>query len=148
MRAMRLHRARSPLVLDEIPVPAPAPGELLIRVTACGVCRTDLHIVDGDLPAHRLPLVPGHEIVGVVAESAEGFAVEPVDVVSPSVPASPPLQAASRRPAASIANARLIRAIRSGAACVPRPKRSSRASPLSGVSCSARSSISRASKLR
>lgn len=74
MRAMRLHRTGSPLVLDDIPVPVPLPGELLIRVTACGVCRTDLHIVDGDLPAHRLPLVPGHEIVGVVAETAGGFA--------------------------------------------------------------------------
>ena len=74
MRAMRMHRAGSPLVLDDIAVPAPAPGELLIRVTACGVCRTDLHIVDGDLPARRLPLVPGHEIVGIVAANAAGFA--------------------------------------------------------------------------
>jgi propanol-preferring alcohol dehydrogenase len=71
---MRMHRAGSPLVLDDIALPAPAPGELLIKVTACGVCRTDLHIVDGDLPAHRLPLVPGHEIVGIVAETAHGFA--------------------------------------------------------------------------
>jgi len=75
MRAMRLHQVGRPLLLDDIPVPAPAPGELLIRVAACGVCRTDLHIVDGDLPAHRLPLVLGHEIVGVVAADAAGFAV-------------------------------------------------------------------------
>lgn len=75
MRAMRLHQIGGPLVLDDIPIPAPAPDELLIRVTACGVCRTDLHIVDGDLPAHRLPLVPGHEIVGIVAAGAAGFAV-------------------------------------------------------------------------
>ena len=74
MRAMRLHETGSPLVLDDIPVAVPAPGELLIKVTACGVCRTDLHIVDGDLPAHRLPLVPGHEIVGVVAKGGAGFA--------------------------------------------------------------------------
>lgn len=74
MRAMRLHRIGSPLVLDDVAAPIPQPGELLIRVTACGVCRTDLHIVDGDLPAHRLPLVPGHEIVGIVAEAAAGFA--------------------------------------------------------------------------
>jgi len=72
---MRLYQAKSLLVLDDMAVPAPAPGELLIRVTACGVCRTDLHIVDGDLPPHRLPLVPGHEIVGIVAEGADGFAV-------------------------------------------------------------------------
>lgn len=71
---MRMHRAGSPLVLDDIAVPAPAAGELLIRITACGVCRTDLHIVDGDLPGHRLPLVPGYEIVRIVAEAAEGFA--------------------------------------------------------------------------
>lgn len=75
MRAMRLHRVGSPLVPDDMPVPVPQPGELLIEVTACGVCRTDLHIVDGDLPAHRLPLVPGHEIVGIVAAAAEGFAM-------------------------------------------------------------------------
>lgn len=75
MRAMRLHRIGSPLLLDDIPPPVPLPGEVLIQVTACGVCRTDLHIVDGDLPAHRLPLVPGHEIVGVVAEPAGGLAV-------------------------------------------------------------------------
>ncbi|MBL8592208.1 MAG: zinc-dependent alcohol dehydrogenase family protein [Devosia sp.] len=75
MRAMRLHRVGSPLVPDDMPVPVPQPGELLIEVTACGVCRTDLHIVDGDLPAHRLPLVPGHEIVGIVAAAAEGFAL-------------------------------------------------------------------------
>src|SRR5690242_16809201 len=75
MRAMRLHRIGSPLLLDDIPPPVPLPGEVLIQVTACGVCRTDLHIVDGDLPAHRLPLVPGHEIVGVVAEPAGCLAV-------------------------------------------------------------------------
>ncbi len=67
MRAMVLERAGAPLVPREIPVPEPGPAELLVRVLACGVCRTDLHIVDGDLAKPALPLVPGHEIVGVVA---------------------------------------------------------------------------------
>jgi len=78
MRAMRLHESGKPLLLDEIDLPAARQGELLIRVAACGVCRTDLHIVDGELPAHRLPLVPGHEIVGIVAsigEGTEGFGI-------------------------------------------------------------------------
>ncbi|MBN9310403.1 zinc-dependent alcohol dehydrogenase family protein [Devosia sp.] len=72
MRAMRLHGQSRSLVLDEVPVPEPMPGEVLIKVLACGVCRTDRHIVDGELPAHRLPLVPGHEIVGVVTQATEG----------------------------------------------------------------------------
>jgi propanol-preferring alcohol dehydrogenase len=78
MRAMRLHEARTPLQLDEIPVPAPQRGQVLLRVLACAVCRTDLHIVDGELPGPKLPLVPGHEIAGVVEEAgpdASRFAV-------------------------------------------------------------------------
>jgi propanol-preferring alcohol dehydrogenase len=63
---MRLHAAGAPLRLEEVPDPEPGPGEVRLRVTACGVCRTDLHIVDGELPLHRVPLVPGHQIVGVV----------------------------------------------------------------------------------
>lgn len=67
MRAMTLDRARSPLRLDhQGAVPKPGPGEVLIRVHACGVCRTDLHVVDGELTHPKLPLVPGHEIVGTV----------------------------------------------------------------------------------
>jgi propanol-preferring alcohol dehydrogenase len=54
------------LVLRERPVPAPAADEVLVRVAACGVCRTDLHVVHGDLPRHRSPVVPGHEVVGEV----------------------------------------------------------------------------------
>src|SRR5687767_13395336 len=76
MRAMQLDSARAPLRPVERDVPAPGPGELLIEVTACGICRTDLHIADGDL-AGPLPVVPGHEIVGRVAAlgpGAEGFA--------------------------------------------------------------------------
>jgi propanol-preferring alcohol dehydrogenase len=72
MKAMRLHEAGRPLALDEIPRPEPGPGEALIEVAACAVCRTDLHIVDGELPRPRLPLVPGHEIVGRVVELGAG----------------------------------------------------------------------------
>jgi propanol-preferring alcohol dehydrogenase len=74
MRAMVLERAQQPLELKEVKVPRPGPGQVLIRVTACGVCRTDLHIVDGELTEPKLPLIPGHEIVGTVA--AVGAAVK------------------------------------------------------------------------
>ena len=67
MRAMVLERLRTPLVMQERPLPQPAAGEVLIEVLACGVCRTDLHVVDGELPHPKLPIVPGHEIVGRVA---------------------------------------------------------------------------------
>jgi len=66
MKAMLLERAGAPLVLTELPDPRPGAHEVLIRVRACGVCRTDLHIVDGELTRPKLPLVPGHEIVGEV----------------------------------------------------------------------------------
>lgn len=72
MRAMRLHRAGEPLVLEEIPRPQPGAGEVLVQVLACGVCRTDLHVVDGELTEPKLPLVPGHEIVGRVDALGEG----------------------------------------------------------------------------
>jgi alcohol dehydrogenase, propanol-preferring len=79
MRAMVLDAPRTPLRFDgERRSPMPGPGELLIRVLSCGVCRTDLHIVDGDLPPHGLPRVPGHEIIGTVTEpgaSANRFRV-------------------------------------------------------------------------
>src|SRR5438067_4735521 len=65
MRAMVLEAPRTPLVAAELPRPAPAPGQLLVRVLACGVCRTDLHVVDGELPHPKLPLVVGHQIVGI-----------------------------------------------------------------------------------
>jgi len=73
MRAMVLNRPRGGLILTELETPAPAPQELLIRVSACGVCRTDLHVVDGELTGGKLPIIPGHEIVGRVA--AAGAAV-------------------------------------------------------------------------
>lgn len=66
MRAMVLEQPRRPLVLREVPVPAPGPGQVRVRVAACAVCRTDLHVLDGDLPRPKLPLILGHEIVGRV----------------------------------------------------------------------------------
>src|SRR5512139_3974352 len=66
MRAMTLYRPGTPLVLEERPDLVPGPGEVRLQVLACAVCRTDLHIVDGDLALPRLPVVPGHEIVGRV----------------------------------------------------------------------------------
>jgi alcohol dehydrogenase, propanol-preferring len=65
-RAMVLERQRSPLRLRERPLPTPAEGEIRVRVEACAVCRTDLHVVDGELPDPKLPIVPGHQIVGIV----------------------------------------------------------------------------------
>lgn len=72
MRAMRLHAPSQPLALDEIPIPRPGAGEVQLRVLACGVCRTDLHVVDGELSEPRLPLIPGHEVVGEVTALGEG----------------------------------------------------------------------------
>ncbi|HYY38285.1 MAG TPA: zinc-dependent alcohol dehydrogenase family protein [Xanthobacteraceae bacterium] len=74
MRAMVLERPRTPLVMHEGPAPRPAAGEILIDIAACGVCRTDLHVVDGELPKPKLPIVPGHEIVGRVAGTGAGVA--------------------------------------------------------------------------
>lgn len=69
MRAMVLEQARTELRERELPVPAPTDGQVLIRVFACGVCRTDLHILDGELAHPKLPLIPGHQIVGIVEDS-------------------------------------------------------------------------------
>jgi len=66
MRAMRLHSIGVPLVADEVAVPEPGPLQVLLQVKACGVCRTDLHLLDGELPDVRCPITPGHEIVGTV----------------------------------------------------------------------------------
>ena len=78
MRAMVLHEPKDitqkPLRLEDVPVPEPAPGQIRIKVTACGVCHTDLHTVEGDLPLPKLPLIPGHEVVGVVDKVGEGVA--------------------------------------------------------------------------
>lgn len=72
MWAMRLHETGQALRRERVPRPAPGPGELLIRVEACAVCRTDLHVVDGELTEARLPLIPGHEIVGEVVARGPG----------------------------------------------------------------------------
>lgn len=72
MRAMILKAPGQPLQEVELPDPAPEPGQLLIQVHACGVCRTDLHVVDGDLTEPELPVVPGHQIVGTVVDVGQG----------------------------------------------------------------------------
>jgi propanol-preferring alcohol dehydrogenase len=74
MRAMVLDKPGTPLVMRERAMPQPAAGEILVEVAACGVCRTDLHVVDGELSEPKLPIVPGHEIVGQVAQLGAGVA--------------------------------------------------------------------------
>jgi propanol-preferring alcohol dehydrogenase len=71
MQAIVLTEPGQPLELRDLPVPIPGPDEVLIRVEACAVCRTDLHIVDGELPVPTLPLIPGHQIVGTVEQLGE-----------------------------------------------------------------------------
>ncbi len=72
MRAMVLEQNRQPLRERDVPRPKPGPGQVLVQVRACAVCRTDLHVVDGELPDAKLPLVPGHEIVGTIVERGAG----------------------------------------------------------------------------
>src|SRR6184192_3878099 len=71
MRAMVLDKLKQPLQLRDVPKPKPGRGQLLVRVSACAVCRTDLHVVDGELPNPKLPLILGHQIVGRVEEIDE-----------------------------------------------------------------------------
>ena len=78
MRAMILDRPGTPLRMVDLPVPQPTPGTVLIEVEACGVCRTDLHLIDGELPNPVLPMIPGHEIVGRVAAVGESVAGFPI----------------------------------------------------------------------
>ena len=78
MRAQQFLGAGRRLVMAELPAPRPAAGQVLIEIKACAVCRTDLHVVDGELADPKLPLVPGHEIVGTVVEKGaevEQFAI-------------------------------------------------------------------------
>ncbi|MCF3975101.1 zinc-dependent alcohol dehydrogenase family protein [Paracoccus salsus] len=77
MGAMVLRRTGAPLVWEERPLPQPGPGEVRLRVEACAVCRTDLHVVDGELPGGHLPIVPGHEIVGRVEAAGPGVTLAP-----------------------------------------------------------------------
>jgi propanol-preferring alcohol dehydrogenase len=73
---MLLHRnapiGEKPLVLTDIPCPEPGPGEILVDVNVCGICRTDLHVIEGELSPEKLPLIPGHQVVGVVEELGQG----------------------------------------------------------------------------
>ena len=78
MHAMVLKEIRRPLAWQECPDPIPDKGEIRVSVTACGVCRTDLHVVDGELPNPKLPLIPGHEIVGRI--DAIGSGVEGLEI--------------------------------------------------------------------
>jgi len=68
---MVLEAQGRPLELRDLPLPRPGRGQVLLQVRACGVCRTDLHVVDGELTDPRLPLVPGHQIVGTVVEAGK-----------------------------------------------------------------------------
>ncbi len=75
MRAMVLRRAGERLAMEERPDPQPGPGQIRVRIEACGVCRTDLHVVDGELPGIEPPIIPGHEIVGRVEAAGEGVSL-------------------------------------------------------------------------
>jgi propanol-preferring alcohol dehydrogenase len=70
LKAAILRSAKQSLQIEEVSKPQPALGQVFLRVRACGVCRTDLHIVDGELPAKKMPLIPGHQIVGIVEDEA------------------------------------------------------------------------------
>src|SRR5712691_230958 len=76
MRALRFDEPAaietSPLEAVEIPEPEPGQSEIRVRVSACGICRTDLHVIEGDLPPVRSPLIPGHQVVGVVDKIGQG----------------------------------------------------------------------------
>jgi alcohol dehydrogenase, propanol-preferring len=71
MRAMVFEKPGQPLKLMDVPIPTPGSGQVLIKINACGICRTDLHVVDGELAEPKLPLIPGHQIVGTVFETGE-----------------------------------------------------------------------------
>ena len=71
---MVLHAPHTPLVWTDLPDRMPGPGQIRVAVLACGVCRTDLHVVDGELPHPHLPIIPGHEIVGRIDALGEGVA--------------------------------------------------------------------------
>src|SRR5262245_37759560 len=68
----------NPLMLCDVPCPEPGPGEVLVRVNACGLCRTDLHVTEGELPTKKHPVVPGHQVVGVIDRLVPNAALHPV----------------------------------------------------------------------
>ena len=72
MKAMVLSKPKTPLVWTELPDRHPGPGQIRVKVLACGVCRTDLHVLDGELPNPKSPIIPGHEIVGRIDEIGAG----------------------------------------------------------------------------
>ena len=76
MRALRLHAPAPvetrPLVLEDVPDPTPGPGQVLVKVSACGICRTDLHVVEGELPVAKPLVIPGHQVAGTVAAAGDG----------------------------------------------------------------------------
>ena len=72
MKAMVLRKPGESLVMTDLPDPVPGPGEIAIAISACGVCRTDLHVADGELPSAPMPIIPGHEIVGRVSALGAG----------------------------------------------------------------------------
>ena len=82
MQAMVLKKLRTALEWTELPDRQPGPGEIRVKVGACGVCRTDLHVVDGELPNPHIPIIPGHEIVGRI--NAIGAGVEGLRIASVS----------------------------------------------------------------
>ncbi|MFC5269989.1 zinc-binding alcohol dehydrogenase family protein [Adhaeribacter terreus] len=82
IRAMVLEKQGQPLILKKVPVPVPTERQVLVKVLACGVCRTDLHVLDGELTEPKLPLIPGHEIIGkVVRKGAEVSGLQEGDFV-------------------------------------------------------------------
>src|SRR5438046_9012647 len=76
MKAMLLSKtapiSSSPLRLEQLDKPKPGPGEVLVKVRCCAICRTDLHVIEGELPEHRRPIIPGHQAVGIVEQLGEG----------------------------------------------------------------------------
>jgi threonine dehydrogenase-like Zn-dependent dehydrogenase len=89
MRAMVLDKPKHALQLRDVEKPRPAKGQLLVRIVTCAVCRTDLHVADGELPDPKLPLIPGHQIVGYVEEVGpdvpSSFAIANAFIVDPTV---------------------------------------------------------------
>src|SRR5512147_896591 len=66
MRAALREQQRTPLRIADVPAPEPGPKQIHLRVSSCALCHTDIHIVEGDIPAHKMPVIPGHQIVGIV----------------------------------------------------------------------------------